>query len=67
MVSVNLRVFRHRNVAEVQKMGTRQIQQLKEQLKVAKKANDFRLLKLALFLAVLAVVAGVLHGRIQLW
>ena len=52
-------------------MGTRQtqqeIQQLKEQLKAAKKANDFRLLKLALFLAVLAVVAGVLHGRIQLW
>ena len=71
MVSVNLRVFRHRNIAEVQKMDTRQtqteIQQLKEQLKAAKKVNDFRLLKLALVLAVLAVVAGVLHGRIQLW
>jgi hypothetical protein len=71
MVSVNLRLFRHQNDAEVQKMGTKQtqqeIQQLKEQLKAAKKANDSRLLRLALVLAILAAVAGILQGRIQLW
>ena len=52
-------------------MGTKrtkqEIQQLKERLKSTYKANDSRLLKLALVLVILAVVAGVLHGRIQLW
>ena len=54
-------------------MGTKQtqqeIQQLKEQLRTTMKANDFRLLKLAFVLAIVAVVAGVLQGRIQfqLW
>ncbi len=71
MVSVNVRLFRHRNDAEVQKMGAKQtqqeIQQLKEQLRTTIKANDFRLLKLAFVLAIVAVVAGILQGRIQLW
>ena len=52
-------------------MGTKQTQQeilqLKEQLKTAYKANDFRLLKLAFVLAIVVVVAGILQGRIQLW
>jgi len=52
-------------------MGTKQtqqeIQQLKEQLKATNMTNDSRLLKLALVLTTLAVVAGILQGRIQLW
>ncbi len=52
-------------------MGTKQtkqeIRQLKEQLKATYKANDFRLLKMALVLVLLAVLAGLVHDRIQLW
>ena len=52
-------------------MGTKQtkqeIQQLKRQLKATNKANDFRLLKMAFVLVLLAVLAGLVHGRIQLW
>ena len=70
-VSVILRLFRYRNDEEVEKMGTKQtqqeIQQLKEQLKATNKTNDSRLLKLAFVLTILAVVTGILQGRIQLW
>jgi hypothetical protein len=52
-------------------MGTKEtqqeIQQLKKELKATHKANDSRLLKLAFVLVVLAVIAGILQGKIQLW
>ena len=54
-----------------EKMGTKEtqqeIQQLKKELKATNKANDSRLLKLAFVLAIVAVIAGIMHGRIQLW
>lgn len=53
------------------KMGLKQtkqeIQQLKGKLKATKKANDAQLLKLTLLMVILAIVAGILYGRIQLW
>jgi hypothetical protein len=71
MVSANLRLSHHRNSVEVEEMGTKQtqqeIQQLKKELKATNKANDSRLLKLAFVLVVVAVIAGILNGRIQLW
>ena len=44
-----------------------QIKQLKDQLKATNKANDFRLVKLALVMVILAVIAAFVYGRIQLW
>jgi hypothetical protein len=71
MVSANLRISGHRNSVEVEKMGTKEtqqeIQQLKKELKATNKANDSRLLKLVFVLAIVAVIAGIMHGRIQLW
>ena len=71
MVSVSLRLFRHRNDAEGKKMGTKQtkqeIQQLQGELKATNRANDFRLLKLAFLLVLVTIAAGILQGRIQLW
>lgn len=49
------------------KQTKREIQQLKEELRATKKANDSRLLKMALVLVLLAVLAGLVYGRIQLW
>lgn len=52
-------------------MSTRQtkkeIENLKDQLKNTYRKNDFRLLKIALLMVILAVIAAVLHGRLQLW
>jgi len=52
-------------------MGAKQtkveIQHLKEQLRSANKANDTRLLKLTLVLVIVAVIAGIWYGKIQLW
>ena len=52
-------------------MSTKQtknkIKQLKGQLKDNNKTNDVRLLKLALIMVILALVAAIMHGRIQLW
>jgi len=45
----------------------KEIEQLKEQLKATNQKSDFRLLKMAFFLAILAIVAAFIHGRIQLW
>lgn len=42
------------------------IKNLKEELKAANKANDFRLVKLTLLMIVLAVIAAFVYGRIQL-
>ncbi len=52
-------------------MGTKQtkreIRQLKDELKATNKTNDSHLLKMALVMIVLALVAGVVYGKIQLW
>jgi len=45
----------------------REIDQLKDQLKAANREGDFRLLKMAFFMVILAVIAGLMYGRIQLW
>jgi len=45
----------------------REIEQLKSQLKATHKQNDFRLLKMAFVLALLAIAAGIMYGKIQLW
>lgn len=49
------------------KQTKQEIQQLKGKLKTTKKATDAQLLKLALVMVILAIVAGILYGRIQLW
>ena len=49
------------------KQTKREIEQLKDQLKSTHRKNDFRLLKLALVMVILAVVAAFLYGKIQLW
>jgi len=40
---------------------------MKQQVKAAKLKRDFRLLKLALVLVILALIAAFMTGRIQLW
>ena len=45
----------------------KQIGQLKDELKAANRAHDNRLLRLALIMIVLAIIAAVMYGRIQLW
>lgn len=45
---------------------TREIGQLKEQLKAANRESDFRLLKMVLVMVILAVIAGLMYGKIQL-
>jgi len=49
------------------KRTKKQINELKQQVKAAKHKRDFRLLKLALVLVILAIVAAFMTGRIQLW
>jgi hypothetical protein len=44
----------------------REIEQLKDQLKASYRESDFRLLKMVLVMVILAVIAGLMHGRIQL-
>lgn len=45
----------------------REIEQLKGQLKASYRESDFRLLKMVLALIVLAVIAGLMYGKIQLF
>lgn len=49
------------------KQTKKEIEQLKDQLKATNKASDFRLLKMALVMVILAIIAAFMHGRIQLW
>ncbi|MHC4119642.1 MAG: hypothetical protein ACYSWO_19255 [Planctomycetota bacterium] len=44
-----------------------EISQLKKKLKSTRKANDATLLKMTLIMLVLAIVMGVVYGRIKLW
>jgi hypothetical protein len=43
-----------------------QIKQLKHQLKAANKTSDYRLLKLALLLVIIAFLAAIICGRITI-
>ena len=49
------------------KQTQKEIEQLKDQLKATRKTNDSHLLKMALVMIILAVIAGIVYGRIQLW
>jgi len=43
-----------------------QIKELKKELKAVNRADDARLLKLALVMVILVIVAAFIYGRIQL-
>ena len=45
----------------------KKIEQMTDQIKATKRANDFRLLKLAMVMIILAIIAAFMYGRIQLW
>jgi hypothetical protein len=49
------------------KQTKNQISQLKGQLTATNRASNMRLLKMALVMVILAVIAAVMYGRIQLW
>ncbi len=49
------------------KTTKREIEHLKGKLKSTYKKQDFRLLKMAVFMVILAVIAAVMYGKIQLW
>ena len=48
--------------------GTKQeIEHLKDELKATYRKNDLRLLKMTLLMVILAVIAALVYGRLQLW
>ena len=49
------------------KKTKREIEHLKDELKSTYRKQDFRLLKMALLMVILAVVAALVYGRLQLW
>ena len=49
------------------KKTKQEIAQLKDELKATYRKNDFRLLKMTVFMVILAVIAAVMYGKIQLW
>ena len=49
------------------KKTKRNIEHLKEELKSTYKKQDFRLLKMTVFMVILALIAAVMYGKIQLW
>jgi hypothetical protein len=49
------------------KQTKREIENLKDELKSTYRKNDFRLLKMTLVVVILAVIAALMHGRLQLW
>ncbi|MBN2315716.1 MAG: hypothetical protein JXM79_17440 [Sedimentisphaerales bacterium] len=49
------------------KKTKRNIEQLKDELKSTYKKQDFRLLKMTVFMVILALIAAVLYGKIQIW
>ena len=49
------------------KQTKREIKSLKDQLQTTYRKNDFRLLKMALLMVILAVIAALMNGRLQLW
>ena len=49
------------------KQTKREIEHLKDELKNTYRKQDFRLLKMVLLMIILAVIAALMHGRLQLW
>ena len=49
------------------KKTKREIENLKDQLKSTYRKQDFRLLKMTLLVIILAVIAALMHGRLQIW
>ena len=45
----------------------REIEHLKDELKSTYRKQDFRLLKLTAFMIILAAIAAVMYGKLQLW
>ena len=45
----------------------REIEHLKDELKSTYRKQDFRLLKMTVFMVILAVIAAVMYGKIQIW
>ncbi len=46
---------------------TQQIRQLKKQLRADNRASDIRLVKLAVIMVILALIAAAMYGRIPFW
>jgi hypothetical protein len=49
------------------KKTKREIEHLKDELKATCRKQDFRLLKMALLMVILAVIAALMYGKLQLW
>ena len=49
------------------KQTKREIEHLKDELKSTYRKQDFRLLKMTLLVIILAVIAALMHGRLQIW
>lgn len=49
------------------KKTKREIKDLQSQLKTTYRKQDFRLLKMTVFMIILAVIAAVMYGKLQLW
>ena len=49
------------------KTAKREIEHLKDELKSTYRKQDFRLLKMAVFMVILAVIAALMYGRLNLW
>ena len=47
------------------KRTKKEIEHLKDELKATYRKQDFRLLKMALFMVILAVIAALMYGRLQ--
>lgn len=45
----------------------KEIGYLKDELKSTYRKQDFHLLKMALLMVILAVIAALMYGRLQLW
>jgi hypothetical protein len=49
------------------KRTKQEIGHLKDELKATYRKNDLRLLKMTLLMVILAVIAALVYGRLQLW
>jgi hypothetical protein len=49
------------------KKTKREIEHLKHELKSTYRKQDSRLLKMTLLMVILAVIAALMYGRLQLW
>jgi hypothetical protein len=49
------------------KQTKREIGELKDQLKAVNRKSDARLLKMTLLMVILAMLAALMYGRLQIW